>query len=327
MAEQALIAEYLPVLEKTASEYGSVAVKTYMATNGIISSDNAHWLSDNIDLVGLSLDGPPDIQNMQRPYRNGRPTSKIVERTGHILAKGPSVLHVRATITPDTNTRQAEIVKYIQNVISPAAIRLEPAFNTNHSKAKWKGRDAKLFVKHFMKARDIAEVPLHSSVCRPHELYSTYCYVKNQTLAIVPGGGVTSCFKRSGIYQPEQSDWHVGMFNYKTMRYSLDTDRISAIRNLCSTFPPSCVNCFNRFHCTLGCPDFCLIEPSEKKDSPAGFLCDVQRYMTLEIILEAAYTLWEEAKRRGISKSCFCRKPLLSPEPGTESEFRELTEL
>ncbi len=212
MLDQPVIAEYLPILEKIASDYG-VAVNTYMATNGVTSAVNAQWLSENIDLVGLSYDGPPDIQNKQRPYRNGRPTAKIAERTGRILSKGPSVLHVRATITPDTNTRQAEIVEYIQNQFSPAAIRLEPLFNTIHSKAKWTDKDAKLFVRHFMKARDIAKVPLLSSVCRPHELYNSYCYVMQQTLAIIPGGGVTACFKKTDTCLPNQSDWYVGRFN------------------------------------------------------------------------------------------------------------------
>ena len=323
MLDQVVIEKYLPILEKIAANYG-VAVGTYMATNGVTSADNACWLSENIDMVGLSFDGPPDIQNRQRPYRNGRPTAKIVERTGRILSKGPSLLHVRTTITPDTITRQAEIVEYIQNKFAPAAIRLEPLFNTAHNKTKWSAKDASLFVQHFMNALVIAKVPLLTSVCRPYELYGAYCYMKQQTLAIVPGGGVTACFKKTDIFHPDYSGWCVGMFNPKTMRYTLNTDRIAAIRKLCSAFPPSCGSCFNHFHCTLGCPDICQIKRPENTYPPAGFLCDVQRCMTQEVIFEAARTLWKEANKRGISKARFCSTPLLPPVRETDPEFIEL---
>ena len=57
----------------------------YVATNGIMSESKARWLAHCFDLVGLSCDGPADIQDRQRPLVGGGSSSKIVERTAHIL--------------------------------------------------------------------------------------------------------------------------------------------------------------------------------------------------------------------------------------------------
>ena len=43
----------------------------YIATNGVMPGSTALWLSSHFDLVGLSCDGPPHIQNHQRPIWGG----------------------------------------------------------------------------------------------------------------------------------------------------------------------------------------------------------------------------------------------------------------
>ena len=48
-----------------------VELFSYIATNGVMPERTALWLSSHFDLVGVSCDGPADIQNRQRPIWGG----------------------------------------------------------------------------------------------------------------------------------------------------------------------------------------------------------------------------------------------------------------
>jgi len=59
-----------------------IKIFTYLATNGCIDEYQADWLARNIDLIGISCDGPPDISEKQRARDNNRflPVKKVCER-------------------------------------------------------------------------------------------------------------------------------------------------------------------------------------------------------------------------------------------------------
>jgi len=93
----------LTTLEEIASAH-DVEPFRYVATNGIMAEEKAAWLARHFDLIGLSCDGPADIQNSQRPRWNGKGTSHIVERTAHVLREEGVEFQVRTTITAQVCT-------------------------------------------------------------------------------------------------------------------------------------------------------------------------------------------------------------------------------
>jgi sulfatase maturation enzyme AslB (radical SAM superfamily) len=95
----------------------------YIATNGVMSAQRAHWLARSFDLVGLSIDGPSEIQLVQRPYRNSnRDSTLIILRTARILQEAGVPVHVRVTLTAESAFYQMEICRYLCQNISPSAI-------------------------------------------------------------------------------------------------------------------------------------------------------------------------------------------------------------
>lgn len=68
-------------------------------TNGVFSEDIAHWIGENLDTICISCDGPPSIQNRQRPFPDKRPTSTVIERNVKILRGYPIDVGMRSTIT------------------------------------------------------------------------------------------------------------------------------------------------------------------------------------------------------------------------------------
>ncbi|HWS57401.1 MAG TPA: radical SAM protein, partial [Actinotalea sp.] len=128
-----LVDDLLGRVEAVASESG-VPVFRYVATNGVMSRAKASWLAQRVDLVGLSCDGPPDLHDAQRPTWTGRPTSDAVERTARVLREAGTPFHVRATVTPESCTRQEEIAEYLCG-LGAAEIHVEPVYRVGRAAA------------------------------------------------------------------------------------------------------------------------------------------------------------------------------------------------
>ncbi len=108
--EWELLVRLRAMVARVAGEHG-VPARIHMATHGAIDESRARWLAEHIDHVGLSCDGPPDIQDAQRGSPTGA-TSVLVERTARILRESGCAFSVRVTVTPATVDRQEEILEY-----------------------------------------------------------------------------------------------------------------------------------------------------------------------------------------------------------------------
>jgi sulfatase maturation enzyme AslB (radical SAM superfamily) len=144
-----------PELRRIADAHG-IPLFRYIATNGVMSEQRAHWLARSFDLVGLSIDGPPEIQLVQRPYRNSnQDNTLIILRTARILREAGVPVHIRVTLTAESALQQMEICQYLCKNISPSAISVEPVYRGGRANASMQIREEQLdgFVKSFFEAR------------------------------------------------------------------------------------------------------------------------------------------------------------------------------
>ena len=289
----------LSLLDTAASARG-VELFRYVATNGVMSEEKATWLACHFDLVGLSCDGPADIQNNQRPRRDGRATSHILERTGHILREEGCRFHVRTTITGATLHRQAEIADYICHQFSPEEIHFEPVYLGGRTSAAT-GLDAHQageFVTHFLKAREIARehgILLMSSGSRLESIHGPYCHVFRDTLNLVPGGVATACFEVTDAVQVKARGVTIGALNRETGRFEIDHSHVQELRQRLGVIPAGCAGCFNRYHCVRECPDGCPLDDNTRFGDGApepGFRCRAQKALAYAILRETAESLW-----------------------------------
>jgi len=257
--EQALV-----LLEKAAAAHG-VGLFRYVATNGVMSEEKAAWLAHHFDLVGLSCDGPPEIQNRQRPRINGRATARVVERTARILQAEGCPYHVRTTITVATLHRQAEIADYVCHQFAPEEIHFEPVYLGGRTTpaSGLAAHQAGEFVAHFLQARAIAGqhgILLMTSGSRPDAIHGPYCHVFRHTLNLVPGDVATACFKVTGAPQVEARGVTIGALNQESGRFEIDHPRVQALCQQLDVAPACCAGCFNRYHCIRECPDRCPLD-------------------------------------------------------------------
>jgi uncharacterized protein len=289
-------------LKAVASAHG-VESLSYVATNGVMSEEKAVWLARHFELVGLSCDGPPDIQNRQRPRQGGGDTSPILERTAHILRQQGCRFNVRTTITKATLDRQAEIADYICQQFSPEEIHFEPVYLGGRTTAATglEAHQANEFVIHFLRARKIARghgLLLMSSGSRPGAIHGPYCHVFRSVLNLAPGGVATACFKLTDATQLTRKGAAIGAMNGKTGRFEIDRPRVQALRQQLDTFLPECTGCFNRYHCARECPDFCPLDGDAGLDHnllKPGFRCQAQKALTYATLRETAESLWSTA--------------------------------
>lgn len=134
------------------------ALTVELQTNGFFSEKIARWISKNVNMLWVSCDGPPEIQDLQRPTANNKPTAKIVEKNLKYFANHKSMkVGVRVTLTPLMMNRQLEIVKYFHD-IGIKYIAVLPAFapiEDNSSRVfEWDPID---FAKNFLMAHNKAK--------------------------------------------------------------------------------------------------------------------------------------------------------------------------
>lgn len=304
-----LLKAALAVVEETAASQ-RLGIFRYLATNGVMSAAKANWIAAHFDLVGLSCDGPEDIQRRQRPLPAGGPggSARYVERTAGILREMDATFHVRVTLTPGTLTRQEEIVEYVCRKLAPLEIHMEPVYTGGREQAGFAAADlpgpeelAGTFAAHFLPARALAGAagtPLRYSGSRPWDVHGPFCQVFRDVLQLVPGDVASPCFKLNDARQVDGLGARIGQDS--PQGFSIDPAAVQDLRARLLRQPDTCRSCFNQFHCARGCPDACGLEddqqvrkpalhsPVDRVSIPGDFRCQVQMRLSGAVIDRAA---------------------------------------
>lgn len=257
----------------------------YIATHGVLSENKAAWLANHFDLIGLSCDGPPTIQDRQRPTTVGAGASEIVERTARIFTQFGAPFLVRATITPETMDSQASIVRYIEQHLGAKTIRFEPVYQVDgNSKTGFAPEDAKNFVRAFRSAQETANqlgCNLNLSGARPEEIHGPYCNILRNVLQITPDGGITGCFLGTNSHDAMGKEMFLGRIATESNPLIMDMSHIAELRRNALRIPAKCWSCVNIYHCVRDCPEDCPVS-GEQNDSPnrTGFRCQVYQQLT-----------------------------------------------
>ncbi|MDY0094387.1 MAG: radical SAM protein [Candidatus Vecturithrix sp.] len=273
---------------RIARQFG-IEWRGHLATNGILSAQQAQWVARHFTSIGLSCDGPPEIQNRQRPFKGGAETAHIVEQTARIIRAAGGNFEVRTTITPQTVERQPEIVKYLHKQLGAETVRFEPVYEVRgQGKTGFTPDDASRFVEGFLEAQKEAEtreIILSFSGVRLKELHGPYCDVLRNVLHVNPDGTATACFFSVTGQNPSDAACVIGAFDVKTGEFELNRERIDAHRRKALEVPDQCFGCLNMYHCARGCPEFCHVSDTS---AFATFRCQVHQQLVQAWILRAA---------------------------------------
>jgi uncharacterized protein len=106
---------------RSMGDHHGVPVTFGIVTNGLFSSARCDWLAENIDKISVSMDGDPEVQDLQRPTAGGGKSSLAVQGTcGRLGAKGVK-FSIRATVTQRSVGRLEEVTRYLLSYLFPAS--------------------------------------------------------------------------------------------------------------------------------------------------------------------------------------------------------------
>jgi len=272
-----LLKETVRLSRKAANAHG-VSWFGRLATNGQIPDTKSLWVAETFNHVGLSCDGPPDIQNRQRPHRDNLDSSSFVTRFCRVLREVGTSFSVRATITPESCGRQEEIALYLIGVLGAREIRFEPVYG--QGPGMFAVDDAERFVDNFLAAQRVASAfgaNLTLSGVQLDDIHGPYCDVGHQTLHLLPDDTFTACFFGLEGRTRLSAMASIGEFDPLKAALRLDYGRVASLRKAHFRVPERCKRCVNQYHCARDCPDICHIRDAVSPVRKGGFRCHVSR--------------------------------------------------
>jgi pyruvate-formate lyase-activating enzyme len=291
-----MINKLQPALAKLA-EQNSISLFKYIATNGVMPESRARWLAKSFDLVGISCDGPFEIQTAQRPMHGSQNnTLPSIERTARILHETGKPVNVRVTLTAATVSKQPEICQYLCENLRPQEIYVEPVYSNGSIQPDiyLKNEHVDPFVEAFFEAQTVAighgsEWKISGS--RISEVHGGHCNILRQVLNLVPGETATACFKQANAEKARQADLSIGRYDPHSRIFVLDDRHIRFLR-AGYTRPPTCTHCLLAYQCTHNCPNACpLLNQPGDQTLDGDILCKILRKTASQQIILLGSTL------------------------------------
>ena len=261
----------------------NVRCESYLATNGQMSQSEARRVATLFDRVGLSCDGPSDLQDQQRSRQDDRRSSEVLLQTAEALAECGTAVEVRATITPHSVDRLPDIVAYACHQLHAKTVRLEPRFGNDG----WEREHIQVFVEGLSLARNVSrscDAECIYAGLRPTEIHGPYCDVSRQVLRLLPNGVVSTCFLGDSAGLGSSVSAEVGRYDATQDNVILNADRIVWFQEQQAAIPDECNKCPAILHCVRGCPTWCPAS-GEQLDSDS-FRCRLHRELLINWLVE-----------------------------------------
>lgn len=281
---------------KSVAKENGLELQSGIATNGCLSAEKAQWLADNLSYVNISLDGPPRIQDRQRPMKNGKRSSKMIRRTMQILEAVGTPYGIQATVTKDTVHEMPAIVRYFSRYAKPNIVKFEPV----GACGRYFGHECnipldKQFAHFFNKAYEVGVklgLNVSFSAVRGFEnSVSVFCGAFAEPFVVTPDGYVSACYEAYSTEAPYADTFIFGYFDVDTQKFVLDLKKLEELRRRNVYTLRRCRNCFCKFSCGGDCAARAFRRAGMVDLTLAGARCQAIRAITqhrLKSILESA---------------------------------------
>ena len=243
-----------------------------LVSNGFWSMKQLDWVSRNVQVLCISFDGPRDIQNIQRPTRNGTGDSfDTVFRSAKAMWKMKKPCVIRITVTDHSVKRVPEIIKFFIDNFPGFSLDLEPLHVCGRSGPEgWDAPSAENFVENYILADRIARTAgtrLFFSGFNLVKLRRAFCRVASPNFIITPTGTITSCYEAAREEHQFSNLFHYGKYDPYLKEFWFDWEKIRCLQGYgLEKTDLNCKECFCQYHCAGNC----LI----KKLNPATLSCE-----------------------------------------------------
>jgi uncharacterized protein len=259
-------------------------VKIHCATNGVLSPSQCEFVVNNFTGMNISLDGPADIQDRQRPLANGKGSFTYVMQTLDYFSEKKFPFGIRVTLTANEGHRLNDIVRFIhQKCPQLDQVHVEPVWQCGRCQTTGERPPSEeQFIKCFAEAYDLAHdlgFSLFYSGARLDVLTDKFCAAPGDGFSVTPEGIVSSCYEVTDPADPRAELFHYGYYDKTRKQFSIDLQRVARLRKLRVENIPHCQDCFCKWHCAGDCLAKALpgVNPNDHQGSPR---CNLNREIT-----------------------------------------------
>jgi radical SAM protein with 4Fe4S-binding SPASM domain len=266
--------ESMKSIVEYARQISGNAVTTEIQTNGIFGNEVRQWILENLNIVWLSFDGLPSIQNNSRPLNRkhakefgDRTSAEIIEDTVKWFRQNKDnrniMVGARVTMTNDNISEQKAMVDYFYNLgiryvwtdaLFPSVCRV-PYKDDPKRQASYKF-DMDKYIDYYIEANKYAESkclfwgnflainfdgesPYHCRACLP--LKAPH---------ITTDGYLSACdLVLLGEETYHMEPFIFGKYNDEKLIFDLYDDRIKALQNRIVQNIPHCSSCEAKYYC------------------------------------------------------------------------------
>jgi uncharacterized protein len=276
--------------QKLADKHGKILRRVQVATNGVFGKDVLDWLiREKID-VQVSLDGPSDVQDRQRPTRTGGGSYRTaIENIRSMVSAGlkPSI---RAVVTQSSISRLAELLQ-IAYELGVRHVSLDLCNETGRALAtKETPPQTEVFVKYYLRAfrlglnMDMWVSTSGLRCLRGGRDY--YCMAVAPSIGVTPEGYLSSCPSTCFTSDALAEYFMLGRVG-PDGHVRIDRDRKIRLEARRTENMSACKGCFLEDVCAGGCPALGLQNTGDLL-KPCPRECEVARAINAEVIARVA---------------------------------------
>jgi uncharacterized protein len=258
-----------------------------LTSNGYWNREMTWWIISNINKLTLSFDGVSDVQNRQRPLKNGEPSFDRIMSNIQLLDEAQVHYGIRLTVTNESVHSLHQNIEFLCRESDCATFQVEPAFAAGRALSNRQFiEDTGLFVKMILTAYDTASYygrHLYYSGARPWVITNRFCEAHDTALVVTPTHNLSSCYEISGTEHPLAGAFHFGKLPVDG-KPEIDVSKRTEFRKKIEERRKLCETCFCFWHCAGDCPAKTM-RPEDFDNTTFSVRCDVNREITKELIL------------------------------------------
>lgn len=229
-----------------------------LQTNGVFEERIREWLSDNVDIIWVSSDGLPELQDQNRRTVKGEPTSKeLAKNVRYLTQNGKGMTGIRSTITSANVYKQKENIEYFMG-LGVKHIWTDPIFPSVGKKQISDSLDIMEYAKEFLKAKEYADKNgiSYGSIltCNFDEKTIYSCRACIPVPHLTTDGYVSAC--DMALYGKDENHMSVfiyGKWDKQNNRIIYDENKINNLRSRYADNMLGCKNCSAKNRCAGYC--------------------------------------------------------------------------
>ncbi|MDR0749675.1 MAG: radical SAM protein [Tannerellaceae bacterium] len=251
-----LVSNAVDYAHEKADEMG-LNVEVFAATNGMFTVKQRDFIIRKFSNLNISIDGPEDIQNYNRPTANGAGSFEIIKNNLKFLDEHHFSYGVRSTITAKDVCRIEEIVAWFKSEFNIRFLHLEPVWQCGRclTSGEFSPSDddfINYFIKGSQKAKELG-IDLIYSGLRLDSLISKFCGAAGDGFNILPDGTITSCYEITENDDPKAALFHYGKYVPEKKEFVFDNEKIKRLQKYSVENLEYCRDCFCKWHCAGDC--------------------------------------------------------------------------